>query len=89
MAQRIEIILTPEFKDSYQKLPERIQRKVDKQIRFLSKNPKHHSLQMHRLNGDWEFYVDIHYRCFFERDGNTFILHLVGTHRMVDRYKNR
>ncbi len=87
MAAAVELVLTPEFKESYQKLPEGIRKKVDKQLKFLVANPKHPSLKIHKLNGDWEFYVDIHYRCFFERESNKFILHAVGTHRMVDRYR--
>ncbi len=87
MAPTIELVLTPQFKESYQSLPERIRKKVDKQLTFLVANPQHPSLKIHKLNGDWEFYVDIHYRCFFERVSNKFILHAVGTHRLVDRYR--
>ncbi|TAN44357.1 MAG: cytotoxin [Nitrospirae bacterium] len=86
MAGQIELILTEEFKKSYKKLPEDIKRKVKKQLNFLSSNPAHPSLRIHKLNGEWEFYVDIHYRCFFLREGNMFKLLTVGIHKIVDRY---
>ncbi len=87
MAGQIELILTEEFKKSYKRLPEDIKKKVNKQLRFLSSNPAHPSLRIHKLNGEWEFYVDIHYRCFFLREGSRFTLLTVGIHRIVDRYK--
>ncbi|MBI4827145.1 MAG: hypothetical protein HY807_12120 [Nitrospirae bacterium] len=87
MAGQIELILTEEFKKSYKRLPEDIKKRVKKQLRFLSSNPAHPSLKIHKLNGEWEFYVDIHYRCFFLREGSKFALLTVGIHRIVDRYK--
>jgi len=87
MAGQIELILTEEFKKSYKRLPEDIKKKVNKQLRFLSSNPAHPSLRIHKLNGEWEFYVDIHYRGFFLREGSKFTLLTVGIHRIVDRYK--
>ena len=87
MAGQVEIVFTEEFKKAYKKLPEDIKKKVGKQLKFLSHNPAHPSLKIHKLNGEWEFYVDIHYRCFFLRDGGKFTLLTVGSHRVVDRYK--
>ncbi|MBI5217177.1 MAG: DNA helicase [Ignavibacteriae bacterium] len=87
MAQPIELVLTSELKESYRNLPLEIQKKFDKQLRFLSLDPRHPSLKIHKLNGDWEFYVDIHYRCIFQRDGNKYILLTIGAHKLIDRYK--
>lgn len=87
MAGQIEIIITDEFRAAYKKLPDDIKKKVKKQLRFLSSNPTHPSLKIHRLNDEWEFYVDIHYRGFFLRKAGAFILLTVGSHRIVDRYK--
>ena len=87
MAEKIELVFTDEFKRTYKKLPSHIQKKIDKQLRFLVINPKHPSLKIHKLNGDWEFYVDFHYRCFFKQEGNKYFLFSVGTHKIVDRYK--
>ena len=46
-----EIVLTQRLKDDYKALPESVQKKLKKQIRFLAENPKHQSLQMHRIQG--------------------------------------
>jgi hypothetical protein len=89
MAQAIEIVLTEELKRAYTSLPAAIQKKFDKQLRFLAANSQHPSLKIHRLNGEWEFYVDVHYRCFFHRYGNRYTLLTIGTHRIVDRYRKR
>ena len=89
MAQEIEIVLTDELKRTYQSLPDAIKKKFDKQLKFLAANPRHPSLKIHRLNGEWEFYVDIHYRCFFRREANRFTLLTIGSHRIVDSYRPR
>ena len=87
MVEKIEIIFPEEFKKTYKKLPLRIQKKFAKQLRFLVANPKHPSLRTHKLNGDWEFYIDIHYRCFFQPEINKYIFLNIGSHKIVDRYK--
>jgi hypothetical protein len=46
-----EIVLTQRLKDDYQTLPDSVQKKLKKQIRFLAENPKHRSLQIHRVQG--------------------------------------
>ncbi len=89
MAGRVILELTETFRESYRKLPKPIQAKVQKQLRFLAQNPQHRSLHIHKLNGEWEFYVDVHYRCFFHRHGNVYTLLTVGTHKLVDRYRKR
>lgn len=86
MAGQIELVVTEEFKEAFSKLPGVIKKKIRKQLRFLQSNPSHPSPKIHKLNGEWEFYVDIHYRCFFLREGNRFILLTVGSHKIVDRY---
>ena len=89
MAGKIELVLTAEFKEAYKKLPKDIKKKVKKQLHYLQNNPEHPSLQIHKLNDEWEFYIDIFYRCFFLRQANTFTLLTVGTHKLVDRYKKK
>lgn len=82
----IKLILTETLREDYRRLPQHIQRKFDKQLRFLVQNPRHPSLNIHRLADHWEFYVDIHYRCIFQQDGDTYILKHVGGHELVDRF---
>ena len=52
MAGQVEIVLTEEFEKAYKKLPEEIKNKVKKQLQFLSHNPAHPSLKIHKLNGE-------------------------------------
>lgn len=67
MDKRVVIRVTEEFLKRYRDLPKSIQKKVDKQLKFLSDNPGHPSLKIRKMNDEWEFYVDIHYRCIFQR----------------------
>ena len=83
MAQEIEIVLSEELQKTYIRLPPAIRKKFDKQLRFLARDPRHPSLKIHRLNGDWEFYVDVHYRCFFQREGNRYYIVRSGKIRMA------
>jgi len=85
MDEKARIRATEEFLRRYRILPKRIQKKVDKQLRFLATNAAHPSLQIHRLNDEWEFYVDVHYRGIFLREGNVYTLLTVGVHRIVER----
>ena len=87
MARQIVIEYTETFRQTYRDLPVDIQKKVQKQLRFLSRDPGHRSLHIHKLNDEREFYVDVHYRCFFRQKGTVYTLLAVGTHRLVDRYR--
>ncbi len=71
----------------YDELPKDIKKKFRKQITFLKENPKHKSLNIHQIEGTgyWEFYVDVGYRCIFEKEGNVYRLLFVGTHKLIDR----
>ena len=84
MDKKVKIRVTEEFLKRYRDLPKAIQKKVDKQLKFLSDNPRHPSLKIHKMNDEWEFYVDIHYRCVFQRAGNLYTLLTVGGHKIVD-----
>jgi mRNA-degrading endonuclease RelE of RelBE toxin-antitoxin system len=86
-----EIVLTQRLKDDYKALPESVQKKLKKQIRFLAENPKHQSLQVHRIQGTsyWEFYIDKSYRCIFRQDGSVFYLLAAGHHKVVDEFSRK
>jgi hypothetical protein len=80
--------VTVKFFSYYDELPKQIKKKFKKQLAFLKNNPKHKSLQIHQIEGSefWEFYVDIGYRCIFRREGNRYVLHYVGTHKLIDNF---
>jgi len=87
MDEKVKIRVTEEFLKSYRNLPKAIKKKVDKQLKFLADNPKHPSLRIHKMDDEWEFYVDIYYRCIFQREGDMYILLTVGGHKIIDRYR--
>ena len=82
------IAVEPEFFPQYDDLPKEIKKKFKKQLSYLKDNPKHNSLQIHKLEGTgfWEFYVDKGYRCVFKTEGNVYKLYFVGTHKLIDRF---
>jgi mRNA-degrading endonuclease RelE of RelBE toxin-antitoxin system len=85
--KEITVDVSPSFLSYYDDLPKEIRKKFKKQLAYLKENPKHRSLQIHQVEGTglWEFYVDIGYRCIFEKEGSVYKLLYVGTHRLIDR----
>ena len=86
MAKKLKFSDT--FRQCYKKLPDNIQKKVDKQIRFLKNNPDHPSLNIHLIQGTsgiWEGYVDYSYRSTFEIRDDHYYLRMVGTHKIIDK----
>jgi len=74
------IILTEPFEIDFRKLSQNEQKQARKTLRFIADNPKHSSLQIHRLKGTpfWEAYVNMDIRIIFERNSDTLILHAIG-----------
>ncbi len=84
MAKKLRMLST--FKKDYKKLPPAIKDKIDKQLKFLIKNPSHPSLNMHPIRGTkgiWEGYVDHQYRFTFEIEGEFYVLRKVGSHDII------
>jgi mRNA interferase RelE/StbE len=82
----IEIILTETLRRGYRKLPASVKAKFKKQLKLLSRDPRHPSLKIHRIKDHWEFYVDRHYRCLFQQEGSVYTLKNVGRHDLIDRF---
>ncbi len=82
------IAIEPGFLSQYDDLPKEIKKKFKKQLSYLKENPKHNSLQIHKLEGTdfWEFYVDKGYLCVFKREDNIFKLFFIGTHGLIDKF---
>ena len=77
------IRLTDRFDAKYDRLPEKIKRKVNKALDFLDADFRHPGLRTHPLRshpGVFEAYVDDKYRMTFERRGDTFIMRNVDNH---------
>jgi mRNA-degrading endonuclease RelE of RelBE toxin-antitoxin system len=80
------LLLTRHFKKQYQKLPSRVQHKVDTQIKRLVDNPDHPALRVKKMvntSAIWEARIDIHHRMTFQMDKNTIIFRRVGAHDVL------
>ena len=79
-----KIQLTDRFIELYSSLPPSIRKKIDRQIRLLSNDPRHPSLQtkvIQGTNGIYEARVDLHYRLTYERlPGDILLLRVVARH---------
>lgn len=85
MAKVLEI--SEGFKDDYNDLPAELQRKLEKQLRFLMENSAHPSLRVHKIKGTGgiiEAYIDKGYRFTFEDLGDRYYLRAAGTHKVID-----
>lgn len=77
------IQFTERFVKQYERLPETIQKKVDKAILLLDTNFRHPGLRSHPVEGIeavFEAYVDAKYRMTFERHGDVFLMRNVDNH---------
>jgi mRNA-degrading endonuclease RelE of RelBE toxin-antitoxin system len=84
----MKIAFTHNFVREYQKLPQEIQKAVDKQLELLMANPRHPSLNLKKMQDPrriWECRVTFSYRFTFQIENDTYILRKVGTH---DTLKN-
>ena len=79
------IILTEPFEIDFHKLSLVEQKQARKTLRFLADNPKHISLQVHRIKGTsfWEAYVNKDIRVVFEQNSDSLILHAIGHHDIL------
>ena len=73
----------------YQKLPQRIQQKTDKQLGFLLQDWRHPSLRTKKVQGSllakkvvalYEINITMNYRLLFQKTKTSYILLAVGTH---------
>jgi mRNA-degrading endonuclease RelE of RelBE toxin-antitoxin system len=84
----MKIDRTKRFDSLYRKLPADIQKRVDKQLVLLLKNPRHPSLRFHKMHGYtnwWEISVTTRYRIMFQIIGNEYVLHKVGPHNILHK----
>ncbi|MFQ5796536.1 MAG: type II toxin-antitoxin system YafQ family toxin [Candidatus Bipolaricaulia bacterium] len=82
----MEFIYTDPFKEDYQKLPQHIKKRTQKQLRFLLQNLRHPSLRAKKMKGYediWEAAVTKNYRFTFAIEGNYYILRRIGTHDLL------
>ena len=79
------IIRTKPFDADFLLLSQKEQRQVLKALRFLADNPKHPSLQTHKIEDTAfiEAYANMDIRIIFERTSDTIVLRAVGHHDVL------
>ncbi len=84
----MKLKITERFAKEYERLPQRLQQRVDQALGLLLDNPRHPSLQIKKIKGHetrWEGRVTLHYRFVFGVEGDTYLLLRVGTHDLLKR----
>ena len=74
---------TERFARQYERLPQSVQKKVDKALRLLEVDFRHPGLQSHPVQGSEDIFearVDIKYRMTFERRSDVFVMRNVDNH---------
>jgi mRNA-degrading endonuclease YafQ of YafQ-DinJ toxin-antitoxin module len=82
------LILSHSFKIDLKNLELIEKKQAVKALRLLEANPKHPSLQIHRVNGmsHWEVYVNKDIRIIFEQNSDTLILIAIGHHDILKKH---
>jgi mRNA-degrading endonuclease RelE of RelBE toxin-antitoxin system len=82
----MRLLFTKPFIRDYSRLPQQIQKRVDKQLGLLLKDHCHPSLKAKKMQDPrniWEARVTQAYRFTFQLQGDVYILRKVGTHDML------
>jgi hypothetical protein len=76
---------TNRFWESFEKLPESMQRLARRNFSLLKANPRHPSLHFKRVGQFWSARVGLNYRALAIKDENDFIWVWIGTHDEYER----
>lgn len=87
----MRVVFTQPFKKDYRSLPPKVQRALDKALKFLLMDPRHPSLRAKKLPGTFIWYARISraYRFTFQYDRNSVILRRAGTHSVLSKERER
>ncbi|MBU1209247.1 MAG: hypothetical protein KKH04_20350 [Proteobacteria bacterium] len=84
----MRLLFTKNFVRDYHRLPQEIQKAVDKQLELLLENVKHPSLNVKKMNDPrdiWEGRVTGGYRFTFQIENDIYIMRKVGTHDILKK----
>lgn len=84
----MRLLFTKNFIRNYRKLPQEIQKAVDKQLELLLTNAQHASLAIKKMNDPrdiWEARGTLAYRFTFQIEGDIYILRKVGSHDILKK----
>ncbi len=82
----MKLSFTKNFIKDYRRLPQHVQKAIDKQLGLLLSDPKHPSLNIKKMNDPrniWEGRITESYRFTFQIEGDVYVLRKVGTHDML------
>ena len=82
----MKLFFSRSFEHDYQKLPRKIQNRLDIQLSRLVENPHHPSLRTKKIKGTfavWEGRITKNYRFTFSIEAETYILRRAGTHDIL------
>ncbi len=82
----MKLLFTRNFIRDYRKLPQHIQKTIDKQLAHLLSDPHHPSLNIKKMQDPrdiWEGRVTGSYRFTFQIIDDTYLLRKVGTHDIL------
>ena len=76
---------TASFWDCYNRFPDSLRDRADKQFDLLSENPNHPSVQLKPAGGMWSARVTDSYRALALREGDVFTWFWIGPHDEYER----
>ena len=82
----MRILTTKPFEEDYDRLPDSIKERVDKQLALLVENPRHPSLRVKKIKGHpniWEGRITRQYRFTFQIIEDLWLLRRIGTHSIL------
>ncbi len=89
---------TSQFKDSFGKLPPKIQRLAAEVFKLFAANPDHPSLRRHKLKdtdkgqhrqASISVTISMQYRAIYVEDGDTNVWYWIGSHADYDSFTGR
>jgi len=76
---------TASFWEHYNRLPEELRERADKQFALLNENPRHPSIQLKPVGEFWSARVSDDYRVLALREGAIFTWFWIGPHNEYGR----
>ena len=81
----VQSLATAQFWDLFDRLPEDIQARADKQYELFSSDPDHPSLHLKKIGAFWSVRVTDAYRALAFRDASEFTWFWIGSHDEYER----
>ena len=85
-----ELLISDEFASELEAYDQPLRELVMSKVRLLCENPKHPSLNVHKVKNTvdkWECYVNMNFRIIYDMVGGLLRLWRVGPHAIVDRVR--